>query len=53
MWIVYNFCTNDLYFIGTIDQCLAFIDQLPGQWENPVDMKPQKNYVKSTIHLLK
>lgn len=44
MTVVYNLYTYEKRFEGTIDECLKFIDGLPGGWSNPVDVVSKALY---------
>lgn len=44
MWVVYNYKTREIHFEGTPKECIEYIDNIPGSWNNPVDMIPKKYY---------
>jgi hypothetical protein len=46
MWIVYNLKTYEKHFEGTPDECLAYIDNIPGKWDNPIDVCSKSLYDK-------
>jgi len=44
MWVVYNYKTREIHFEGTPEQCVEYINNIPGAWNNPVDMMPKKYF---------
>lgn len=44
MWVVYNYKTREIHFEGTPEDCVKYIDNIDGGWNNPVDMMPKKYF---------